>query len=167
MKKIDAIDNKIKFSAFGKTRISKKNISKVQKESKEDVDHSDIALLKRQSQRMEEEILKIRSGKQGRTVNVFKMKDVIMGSKKCGQEASAIRDPKTGELVVSSEQIKEVTLTYCVNNLKKHYKDDNLKKRLHELRMEDMEGEGFEITKGDFEEVVEFKDNWIQICNLV
>ena len=79
-----------------------------------------------------------------------------MGFKKGGQEATAIRDHKTGDLVVSNERLKEVTLSYCVDNLKKHYEKDehNLKKMLHELRTEDKNEVGFEINGGDFEEVV-------------
>ena len=38
------------------------------------------------------------------------MKELINGNKKAGQEPNAIRDPKTGELVVSNEEIKKVTL---------------------------------------------------------
>ena len=156
MKKVDTIDDQIKYKAFGKTRISY-NKATIKKEPKKDVDSSDVALLKRQSQRMEEQILKIKSKNQGRAVNVFKMKDIIMGSKKCGQEATAIQDPKTGDLVVANEQIKEVTLAYCVDNLKKQYDKDqyNLKKMLHELRMEDDNDIGFEIEECDFDEVLE------------
>ena len=156
MKKVDTIDDQIKYKAFGKTRISY-NKATIKKEPKKDVDSSDVALLKRQSQRMEEQILKIKSKNQGRAVNVFKMKDIIMGSKKGGQEATAIQDPKTGDLVVANEQIKEVTLTYCVDNLKKQYDKDqyNLKKMLHELRMEDDNDIGFEIEECDFDEVLE------------
>ena len=38
------------------------------------------------------------------------MKNKITGHKKAKQEASAIRDPKSGELIVSKERIKEVIL---------------------------------------------------------
>ena len=66
---------------------------------------------------MEGEILKIKSQKLGRVGAIFKMKEVVNGPKKGGQEPSAIKDPKTGDLVVSSEEIKKVTLAYCVDNL--------------------------------------------------
>ena len=36
----------------------------------------------------------------GRAGNVFKMKEVIAGSKKAGQEPTAIRNPVTNELIV-------------------------------------------------------------------
>ena len=80
MKKVDSIDNAIKYKAFGKRRISNNKAANKKEPKKDDqVDDSNgVALLKRQSQRMEEEIMKIKSKKQGRAVNVFKMKDIIV-----------------------------------------------------------------------------------------
>ena len=46
------------------------------------------------------------------------MKSEIAGHKKAGTEASAIRDPKTNELIVKPEDIKKRKLQYCVENLK-------------------------------------------------
>ena len=55
------------------------------------------------------------------------MKDEIAGHKKAKQEATAVRDPKTGELIVSRERIKEVTLEYVINNLKGNEPEDEVK----------------------------------------
>ena len=63
---------------------------------------------------LKRQINNIKSRKHGRAGNVFKMREAICGSKKKGQEPNDIRDPKTGKLVVSSEEIKNVTLAYCV-----------------------------------------------------
>ena len=54
------------------------------------------------------------------------MKDEIAGHKKAKQEATAIHDPKTNELVVSKERIKEVTLAYVVSNLKGNEPDEDV-----------------------------------------
>ena len=70
----------------------------------------DEDLLKRQSLKIEDRINVIKSQKHGRAGNVFKMREAICGLKKKGQEPNAIRDPKAGELVVFSEEIKNVTL---------------------------------------------------------
>ena len=70
------------------------------------------------------------------------MKEVFTGQKKGTQEPTAIRDPKTGELVVFGEEIKKVTIAYCADNLTK------------KLRMEEMDEDGFEVDKNDFKEVM-------------
>jgi hypothetical protein len=58
-------------------------------------------LIKKQRQRIEKAVDKITNNKQGRAGNVFKIRSSITGPKKSGQEASAIKHPKTGELIVS------------------------------------------------------------------
>ena len=80
---------------------------------------------------------------EGRVNKIFKMKTIVAGRKKADQEAQAIKDPETGELVVSSSKIKEVTLNYCLNTLKNNEPEEHvkelvkLKKEVHALRMED------------------------------
>ena len=65
---------------------------------------------------------------------------------------------------MSNEEIKNVTLSYCVDNLTKQHKDASvvegleLKKYLHNMRMdvdsEEGTEEGFDITEEDFNEVM-------------
>ena len=59
----------------------------------------------------------MRDTKLGRVGNIFKMKEIINGPKKGGQELTAVRHPTSGDMVVSTEEIKRVTLEYCVKNL--------------------------------------------------
>ena len=157
IRKISAIDNEIKFTAFGKTRSKSMNKKVIVDKARES---DDLDLLKRQSQKIENEILRIKSQKLGRTGNIFKMKEVITGPKKGNQEPTAIRDPNDGELVVSNEEIKKVTLDYCVQNLTTKSKDPktveirDMRKNMHFLRMEEEDSEGLEIEWEDFEEVV-------------
>ena len=154
MKKIDTIEDKIKFKAFGKTKppTKKKRFEKRLLSEEE--------LLRKQSKTIEDEILKIQDESKSRVGRVYKMKDMLMGGKKDRQEPAAIRDPKNNELVVVPEEIKKVTLEYCVNNLKKreHKEEEKgareLKLKLHEMRMEDKDDEGLDIEKDDFEEVL-------------
>ena len=54
-------------------------------------------LLRRSSEKTEEEIIKIKSLMLGNVGSIFKMKEVITGPKKGGQEPIAIRDPKDVE----------------------------------------------------------------------
>ena len=119
-------------------------------------------ILKRQSERIEKEILKVKESTQGRVGQVFKMKENIMGHKKAGTEPHAIKDPVTGELLVANEDIKKATLAYCVENLKKKNGSDsgrdsliNVKKSLIESKFRDAEKEPLKISKGDFRVVVE------------
>ena len=162
MKKIDKIETEIKFAAFGKTRINNnkaKQKSVINKVSENDED-LDRKLIMKQSQKVENEILKLKSQNLGRVGNVFKMREVINGPKKSSQGPTAIRDPKSNELIVSNEAIKDVTLAYCVDNLthKSEEKSTNkgleLKKYLHDRRMEESDEEGFEINRDDFDKVV-------------
>ena len=155
VKKIETIDNDIKFKAFGKTRV---NRNKVKIKVNVTGNDTDEELIKRQSKKIEEEILKVKSQKLGRVGMVFKMKELVNGPKKGGQEPTAIRHPKTNELVVANEEIKKVTLEYCVDNLTKTKRNqgqiNQLRNSLNELRMKDRDDEGLEIVEADFNEVL-------------
>ena len=163
MKKIAKIETEIKFGAFGKTRLNKnKRIRKVAPakviEDEEDLDRN---LIMKESKRIEEEILKIKSQNLGRVGNIFKMKEIINGPKKGEQVPTAIREPNNGDLIVANEEIKKVTLAYCVDNLTKKIGDNSeynglqIKEHLHNLRMqEDDLEEDFNISFGDFTNVM-------------
>ena len=123
-------------------------------------DKKDEELLRRQSERLEKAINKIKESKLGRAGTVYKMKDEIAGHKKTKQEATAVCDPKTGELIVSKEKIKEVTLEYVIANLKGNEPDEEVKQMV-ELRraiqldkMNDNTGETFMLHEDDFERVL-------------
>ena len=83
-----------------------------------------------------------------------------MGPKKGTQEPTAVRHPVSGDMVVANEEIKRVTLEYCVENLENASPDPevevdtNLKKQLHDMRMKDNDDEDFEIVKEDFDTVL-------------
>ena len=148
MKKIGNIENQ------GKKEYVEKKIESTDEEERY------RNLIKKQSAKLEEQILQIKSQNLGRVGNVFKMRDAINGPKKGGQEATAIRNPQNNELIVSNEEIKEVTLKYCVDNLTKQPEDSSvvkgleIKRFLHELRMEEADDEEFDICKEDFGEVI-------------
>ena len=149
MKKMLALETKIKFQAFGKSRernrfANKKN--ELENSNDEGVDEDEETrnkeLLRKQSEKIEAQVLEIKDKKMGRVGNVFKMKEAIVGSKKSGQVPNAIKDPKTKELVVSSEEIRKVTLQHCVDTLTNNKPAEEvkeateLKKTLHMQRME-------------------------------
>ena len=162
MKKIDKIDNEIKFKAFGKTRVNKgKPKTQVPEGVNDNEEDIDRALIVKESKRMEEEVLKIKSQNLGRVGSIFKMKEVINGPKKGGQVPTAIRDPRNGDLIVANEEIKSVTLAYCVDNLTKKVGEESkhnglsYKKQLHDMRMEEViDDDDFDINTGDFSNVM-------------
>ena len=117
--------------------------------------------------RLEEQITKVTSSKEGRCGKVFKMREVVNGPKKKAQEAQAIKHPESGELIVSSKEIKKTTLEYCLGVLKENKPAEDVKevrKRQEELFKEIVEGTDgkFEISRELFEQCVarfEYKKN--------
>ena len=68
---------------------------------------------------MEEQINKITNDKnKGRCGQIYKVRELVEGPKKAGQEAQAIKDPSNGEIVVNTKEIKRVTLDHCLKVLK-------------------------------------------------
>ena len=160
VKKFEKLHDKAKFAAFDKTKIKNRKCNKM--ENKLEIKE----LLQKQSDKIEEEILEIKQLKHGRCSKVFQMKSRISGNKKSNQEAHAIKDPTTGDIVVSKEEIKRVCLEYNCGVLKNNEPEDNfeemikIKEDLHDLRMNNKIGQGaFAVKKEDFDNTVKkFKD---------
>ena len=182
--KVEKIEKKIKYIAFGKTKPSNK-MFKDSKKCKQcrllgcnpspegslktskpkcmacrTQDEKDENLLKRQADRLENAINNIKEKKLGRAGSIYKMKAEIVGHKKAQEEASAIRDPTSNELIVAKERINEVTLEYVVNNLKGNTPDEavkdviELRRSIQHEKMRDKSGETFDISKEDFDNVL-------------
>ena len=117
--------------------------------------------MKKQSDILTKEIADIKDMKQGRASKVFKLCEKIIGSKKQGQEACAVKDPKTKELIVASEEIKKVSLEYCKevltnNKPEAEYKKEiMIKEKVHEVRMEEKVSGEIEFGQGDFTKVLD------------
>ena len=88
------------------------------------------------------------------------MKDIIAGSKKPKQEAHAVLDSKTGEKVVSVEEIKRVNLEPCIEVLKHNKLSKEAEKLIatgtlmHNNIMEEENVSQTNVTKDQFEEIV-------------
>ena len=117
--KVEKIHDKMKWTSVGKTKPRTKKAEAKEKHKENDDEEKAKDLMSKETKRMEAEILKVKAMKQGRATKVFKMREVISGSKKAGKEAHAIIDPETEEIVVSNSAIKKVTLKYCLDVLKK------------------------------------------------
>ena len=147
MEKVEAIVEKIKFNAFGKTK------PKTERKKAKNAFLNDSELLESQAKKIKEEINKVETEVKGRVGRVYKMKKVLTGENNKGQEPVAIRDPINNELIVEPEEIKRVTLKYCQDNLKKkdkaeeYEKEDEIKQALHSVSMQDKDNDGFEVKK--------------------
>ena len=117
--------------------------------------------MRKQYDTMEEEINKLKEGKLWRVTNIFKMKDIVVGSKKRPQEAHAVMDVETKNLVVATQEIEKVTLNHVMNTFKRGapHKDVELiikmVNKAHNNRMvKEDEEEDIEITMEDFDELI-------------
>ena len=88
------------------------------------------------------------------------MKDIIAGSKKPKQEAHAVLDSKTGEEVVSVEEIKRVNLEHCIEVLRHNKlsvdaeKLTTIETEKHNKIMEGSTGSDTIFSKDQFETIV-------------
>ena len=77
----------------------------------------------------------------GISAAIFTLKEKILGKKKIGQEQVMVLEPETRKELYSPNEIKEASLNYCVNLLKKNepngkFAKDALEKReLHNARL--------------------------------
>ena len=159
MEKIEVIQTKIKFTCFGKTHAKKsKVVTKTDIKNLEEEEAKE--LMRKQSKRMETEISKIKSSNQSKTGKLFKMRDVVAGPRKGGQEAQAILDSQ-GELVVSTSEIKRVTLKHCHEVLRKNKPEDDfielikIKEDLHKRMMENNTSGDFVLTQEGYWHLVD------------
>ena len=82
-------------------------------------ENRELNLLYKEQQEELEEL--IRQGLMGKDLNqkIYKMKTAIQGNKIQPQEATAINNPVTGELITDEDEIKEVSLDHNVRILTK------------------------------------------------
>ena len=129
MKRVEIIDEAVKFTAFGKTK--PKTQRKIATNKRVNIED----MLEAQSKKVEEEILKVEMSDKSKEGRIYRMKKEITGESCKRPEPVAIRNPADNVLVVAPDDIKKVTLQYCKDNLKKKEKaecfavDEKVKKR--------------------------------------
>ena len=111
--KVEKIHEDVKFKAFGKTTI-KSGVPKPSIQVVENSEEEAKNLIERQSNMIEKEIKELKESKQGRSAKIFKVAEKIRGPKKGFIEPQAVKDPNSGKLVVSSQEIQKVCLDHCV-----------------------------------------------------
>ena len=170
-KKFDQINDKIRYISFGKTKVNKseKKVAETKSEdateknadNDEDVEDERSRILRKQTEKIEKHVRDIRSMKLGRLTNVFKMKDVISGPKKAGQEAAAIKDSRSGNLVVSHKDIKKATIEYCADVLTKNVPEEGFEKQLEYKEdlmraiLENKDAGSYEVEDEEFWKTIE------------
>ena len=92
---------------------------------------------------------------------VYKLKDKDIGAKEPPVDTMPIEDPETGALITDPEEIKKVTLDYCLDKLKDRepkpeYKQSYENKlRLHEARMnEQIDNDEEELSHHQFNDAL-------------
>ena len=148
---IEKIDNKIKFTVFGKTK------PKYKRKYSKEISNKNEDILMNQAKKMEEEITKIRNKKLGRAANIFKLREVIEGPKKPLQISTAVMNPDNGQIIADHDDIVDFTLNYCVDNLSQNIPDTDVKQVIENRKLKQYgnifnkdEDEEFNISIDDF-----------------
>lgn len=181
MGEMDKELTKVKFKSFGKVTVrndlkTTKELKSLQKKKIELLDNKtnngqdeDINVLEEkitdevlsnQRKKLEKEIEELRNmkSKKGKSAVIFHLKDKIVGKKKVSQEATTMVDPKTKEELKSRKEIKEASLSYCVDLLtnrspKPGFEDDlRLIDLVHEARMNETVENDVQFSKVIFED---------------
>ena len=118
-KKISNIDDKIRYSAFGKTKIKNKKTKKEPSPNQTEEDANKETLSK-ESKKIEEQVEALKKSKLGRVGQIMKMRSIISGPRRKSQEAIALKDSRSGELVVTAIR-KRGGAHQTSNHLPKHH----------------------------------------------
>ena len=103
VRRADDIQERVRFKAFGKTKTNFKKLKELDKVNEVSDEVEAKELMRKQSDKMEAEILKVTSSKLGRCGKVFKMREVVAGPKKGGQEAKAVKHSRSEIRMVGLE----------------------------------------------------------------
>ena len=117
MNKFEKLHEKIKFKVFGKVSVGHETKEKHTKSVNGNEEERAKAIYEEQIKTVEVELNKIKEIKNGKAGQIWKIREQVIGQKKKKLVPNAIINPKTKKLVVNQDEIKEVTLKYCVDTL--------------------------------------------------
>ena len=129
MEAFEKVHEKIKFKSFGKVKIGKsyrEKVGQVIKDPKEQFEEEEAKASK--------EIDQINKMKLSNIGKVWEIRRRIVGGKKANIEATAITNPDSGKLVVSKDNIKKVTLKYCIDTLSSNIPEKEYQKHIEDKR---------------------------------
>ena len=172
---LEKLLSKKKFASFGKVKVRNKTVNKdlqklyevkaskmEQKDDIEDVEKAiSVKLLELQKEEVEKEIEQVMTVKKsrGRSAAVFNTFQKICGDKKSNQEQVAMIDPVSKVPIFEPNEIKAVSLKYCVDlltkrNVDEKYEDDFfIQDMIHLVCCEDVSDyNDEELNLEDFEE---------------
>ena len=95
-RKISKIEDKIRYSAFGKTNIKNKKL-RARPSPNQTEEEANREVLTKESNKIEEQVEAIKKTQLGRVGQIMKMRSIVAGPKKKGQEAIALKDSRSGE----------------------------------------------------------------------
>ena len=113
MNKINKLEEKVKFIAFGKTKVKTKKPHIDIKKNKNNYDN-----IKIQRCMVERTVDELRNNNLGKVTNIFKLKKKILNIDK-KPISSAVINHVNGKLMITDEEIMESIANYCQSNLKK------------------------------------------------
>ena len=121
-------------------------------------------LIEKQSKMIDEEVVKIQKGNNGKVGQIFKIAKQLKGE--ALNQAHAVKDPETKRLVVEQSEIKSISLKFCKKVLERNEpkkemgKMFEMRKTLNEERLSENVGEGFKASKDVYDQVLaKFKSN--------
>ena len=94
---------------------------------------SDVAkdLIEKQSKMIDEEVVKIQKGNNGKVGQIFKIAKQLKGE--ALNQAHAVKDPETKRLVVEQSEIKSISLKFCKKVLERNEPKKEMEK-MFEMR---------------------------------
>ena len=116
-------------------------------------------LIEAQQKRAQSEIEDIEKTKGGKVIKVWEIKKKVLGGKKTGVEATAIINPKTGNLALSKGEIKKVSLQYTKETLMSNPIEKGVAEEIEQTKVATRKflkesGGTFKINKEIFEKVL-------------
>ena len=136
MNRINKIENKIKFKAFGKVTINNKKKDIVEEKEAEGKTQEERAkeIFEEQVDIVEKEFQKIKATTNGKVGQIWEIRKKVLGGKKSRTPPTSIVDPTTSKMVANKEEIKEVTLAYCMDTLKNNIPEEAYKEEINEKK---------------------------------
>ena len=128
--------NQIKFKAFCKVTINQR-VTKPREENDKSIQEKeeDEVLAKKlhdeQEKIVNEEVEKIKKGTNGKAGHIWEVRKRVLGCKNKNIVPRAITNPKSGKKEVNRNDIKEVTLKYCMETLANNHPDKEYEEEIN------------------------------------
>ena len=106
---------------------------------------------KNRGKKVEEELEKLKGRKNGKAGKVRQIRKSVIGGKTSKIILTAIKDPATGKMIKNKNDIKKITLKYCIDTLTNNdaaegFEEGINKKKIEVARLMEMNDGEFEIN---------------------